>query len=279
MYKTYLHEKQRIQQETSSYSVRSDAAAYQKFALFTTNLGLALPNIPLRQHIGLFHKAIANRQLSFLDEAYHNSVSWHWEGETLDFEALKSQPAVIGTFHVGSYRFVNHLLVRSGVPIALLVSARVKERQGAAFLMQSQSLGYGDGCELITAEHPMAALQILRAIKSGRTVVGYLDGNRGATGTHHLHTLPFLGIDIRVRIGLAHIAQRAGVPFHGLLTKRCPDGSLALWNSHSFFFDSVDNQCISSILATDLLYADLAAIVREEPWQWDHWYYLHEYFL
>ncbi|SEL93479.1 lysophospholipid acyltransferase family protein [Parapedobacter koreensis] len=281
MYNNYLHEKQQIEQEASLLSVTTSVAAYRKFALFTTNLGLALPDIPLQRHLHLFRKAVANRQLCFLDEVHHGVVPWHWRGErVLDFDSLRHRPAIIGTFHTGSYRLINYLLAQSGVPTALLVSSTVKERQGTAFMQQGLSIGGNSKqCILITADHPMAGLHILRAVKNGRTVVGYLDGNRGAAGQQHVHQLPFLGVNVHVRIGLAHLARRAGIPFHGVLAIREQAGGVALWHSRSYGHQQDAMPSETPLEVTAAMYADLASIAREEPWQWDHWYYLHETFL
>lgn len=280
MYNRYLQRKLEIEEKTSTYSPVSNLAAFRKFALFTTNLGLALPEVPLAEHLPLFAKTVANRQLCFLDEEYAEVAPWRWiSGHALNFENLKNQPAVIGTFHVGSYRLINHLLVHQGIRIALLVSSTVRQRQGADFLRNSQLAGEDGLCTLITADHPMAGLHILRAIKNGRTVVGYLDGNRGAAGQQHVHALPFLNVPIRARIGLAHLARRAGVPFYGVLSKRNADGRIAIWKNRSIYANRDERVRISPETATEMLYSDLAALIKQEPWQWDQWYYLHECFL
>lgn len=280
MYERYLQQKLEIEAKTAGYTPVSNLAAYRKFALFTTNLGLALPELPLAEHLPLFAKAVTNRQLSFLDAEYSAVAPWQWvHGRALNFESLKKQPAVIGTFHVGSYRLVNHLLVRNGVRIALLVSSTVRERQGEAFLSGSRLVGNENPCTLITADHPMAGLHILRAIKNNRTVVGYLDGNRGAAGPQHMHVLPFLNVHIHARIGLAHLARRAGVPLYGVMSKRNVDGRIAIWKNRSIYTNRDERAHISPEVATEMLYSDLAALVEQKPWQWDQWYYLHECFL
>lgn len=280
MYEQYLQRKLEIEEKTASYSPVSNLAAFRKFALFTTNLGLALPEVPLAEHLALFAKAVANRQLCFLDEEYAAVAPWRWDsGCALNFESLRNQPAVIGTFHVGSYRLINHLLVRRGVRIALLVSNTVRQRQGADFLSGSRLAGTDNPCTLITADHPMAGLHILRAIKNGRTVVGYLDGNRGAAGRQHMHVLPFLNVHIHARIGLAHLARRAGVPFYGVLSKRNADGRIAIWKNRSIYTNRDERARISPEAATEMLYSDLAELLKQKPWQWDQWYYLHECFL
>src|SRR5690606_779057 len=276
----YLQQKRQIEIKTATYSPVTDVAAFRKFALFTTNLGLALPEIPLACHLSEFRRAIVNRQLCFLDEECFGGVSWSWSNDgTLDVESRKSCAAIIATFHVGSYRFITHLLVRNGVPIALLVSDTVKERQGADFLSQASAVGDGAFCTLISADHPMVGLRILRALKKGITVVGYLDGNRGAPAQQHVHRLPFLGLDIRVRTGLAHLARRGRVPLHGVLSRRHADGRIEIWKSRSFYETPVSVREVTPAAATGLLYNDLTNIIREEPWQWDQWYYLHETFL
>ncbi len=281
MHDQYLNEKRRIEHHAAGLSLAANVATYRKFALFTTNLGMALPEIPVRRHLPLFRKAIANRQLCFLDERYHDAIPWHWHGgHRLDFDGLRQRPAVIGTFHVGSYRFINHLLAKNGVPITLLVSDTVRERQAALFKQQCQALGiHHDACSLISADHPMAGLQIMRALSAGRTLVGYLDGNKGSANQQNVHQLPFLDTTINVRIGLAQLAIRAGVPFHGILALRKPDGALSLWQNRSFHFRRKHDQLQSAISVTEAMYADLAATLQDEPWQWDHWYYLHEAFL
>src|SRR5690606_16292221 len=160
-----------------------------------------------------------------------------------------------------------------------LVSSAVRERQGADFLNDSRLAGTDNPCTLITADHPMAGLHILRAIKNNRTVVGYLDGNRGSAGPQHMHVLPFLNVSIHARIGLAHLARRAGVPLYGVMSKRNVDGRIAIWKNRSIYTNRDERARISPQTATEMLYSDLAALVKQKPSQWDQWYYLHECFL
>src|SRR5690606_24523925 len=144
------------------YSPVTDVAAFRKFALFTTNLGLALPEIPLACHLSELRRAIVNRQLCFLDEECFGEVSWsRSNGRLLDVGSLPSRPASIAPFHVGSSRLLAHLSVRTGVPIALLASDTVRGRQGAGFLSPASAVGGGAFCTRISAERPRVGLRIL----------------------------------------------------------------------------------------------------------------------
>jgi len=274
----YLTEKQSIAAAIEDLHVTSSWQWYQRYSRFATNLGLAFPDFSARQQMLHFKRFVLNRQLCFLDEQYSDAVICRSDGAP-GVPGMTSPPAVIATFHTGSYRLLIHRLVKAGIPVTLPVSRAVRQRQEADYrAILRSSLLPADALQVIEAEHPSAGLQLTRAIRGGRTVVGYLDGNLGSGVGTHLLSVPFFATRLRVRTGLAWLAAKAGVPFTGVICTRQSDGAIN-WETLPFGSHTMrENPAVFSESCTRKMYERLCSVLSKEPWQWDQWPYLHESF-
>ncbi len=250
---------------------------HQRYMRFAGNVRVALPHLTDEQLQEQFKHAVLNRQLSFLDERFPLDVPRSWKGGSKAAVAgLRQRPAIVGTFHTGSYRLLVHELVRQQVSVALLVSRSVRQKQEGVYRDALAGAGYpADALTLIEAEHPAAGIQLIRALRQGRSVVGYLDGNLGSGMQPQLPAVSFLAARISVRIGLAWLAGCAGVPFIGILCRRTRHGAVE-WQSHNVTGGMAAHPRAMAEKATAQLYGGLAEMVAGEPWQWDNWFYVHE---
>lgn len=280
MNEVYKSQVKKIREDIDNVRITDSIAWYRRFALFSTNLGLMLPDLPFSEHQKLFKKTVINQHLSFLDEAFQHIVPHKWrDGNELDWDNLNQQPSIVVTYHTGSYRLLSYLLLRYGVSVALLLSRDVLNKQGASMVERMNSLDYNVNLQLIDAENPRAGLRLIRALRDGYTVMAYLDGNTGTAiraGNDNLLVLDFLGGRIKVRKGLAYLAERASVPLRSVLPVRKTGRYVELWLNRDYCpkQDMNGNNFVEN--ATRSLYTDLAQIIKKEPWQWDQWFFLHE---
>lgn len=261
---------------------------HQRFVLFSAHVGMAFPAIAPDRHLEWFHKVILNQQLMQSEEDGQGVEELDWEGpydEMMDL--LSSRPSIICTFHTGSYRMINHYLLKCcPIPHSILISEEAEKAESPNFRQKIQGMALPDEMELktIVADQPYSALQIIRSLAAGRHVLAYLDGNLGSstadTGRDPRVDMNFFGLPIHVRFGLAYLAHRAGVPLIGILAIRSPD----LGNTFRIFHMISEPNLLHSdphVFAgqvTKKMYLDLENLLKKEPWQWDMWFHLHEYF-
>lgn len=256
---------------------------YYPFAAFSANLGLFLPRIPMSQHPELFRQTLLNQRLANLDEYYLPQLQIHWApGGELDFERLRASPAIVCTYHTGSYRLLSYLLMEQHISIALLLASKVIHEQGEGMMAHAMQIGKRSGttCTLIDAEQPMAGLHILKALRQGATVVAYVDGNTGVLANRenaNLTTVRFIGKEIRVRKGLPQLARRAGADLYGVMALRNADYTPLMVCARFVSPNHLgDEGGAADQHVMQLFYADLEKAVKGNPWLWENWFYLHE---
>ena len=277
---TYISHKQKIISNIDRIPMFSSQTWFRRFAFFSASLGHYMPDIPYQQHLSLFRKTLLNQQLSFLDEEYHTTLTV--QGEAIPTQlGLSGRPAILATFHSGSYRLINYLLARQEIPFALLMSGDVLEQQGDAIRhtyaqIQEQS---GTPITLINASVPSSGIQILRALNEGKSLLAYPDGNTGSPGRTdgQLAGIPFMSGSMYVRKGLAWLAQKAGVPLHVVISTRNNDNSIKLQCTRSFMPGPAMETPGFVEVATQHMYDDLAVTIAAEPWQWENWLHIHHY--
>lgn len=259
---------------------------HQRYVLFSAHLGLAFPHIRPEEHLAWFHRLLLNQQLMLAEERGINLDQIEWVGPLEELiTILNTQPSIICTFHTGSYRLLNHYLLKhAALPLSLLVSREVDEAERPDFRQKIRNMALPASSQLqtIVADQPQSALQIMRSLASGRHLLAYLDGNLGASpGQNTRDTrleIRFFGLPIRVRLGLAYLAHRAGVPLICLIPHRTPDLTNAIKIVRIIPKPSLLHSDPTAFArqATATFYGDLEKILQKEPWQWDMWFHFRE---
>ncbi len=270
---------------------RASQRIERQFAFYSANLHNIVPLLPKKVYPEIFRQLHANRRLSFLDveHAPHGHIlnisGWdeRWAA------GLRHRPAIICTYHTGSYRLINYLLAKAGVPFSLLVAngAYRQEQQAmqALYTSLAQQAGITLDMELMDAEQPHALIQMARAAKRGRSLLVYIDGNTGTTvageAYRNLLQIDFGLQHMAVRKGMAALAHRLGLPIHPVLCERAPDKhfryghSIAYHHLPSLLPLPNESQHDFADRATRTLYAQLATFVTRQPEQWEGWLNVH----
>lgn len=196
---------------------------------------------------------------------------------------LNEQPAIIATFHTGSYRLLGQVLAKMGVRFSLLLAADIAVDQGEVFRQSVQAIGGPPTAfDIIDAELPTAGLKMLRCLHRGESLLAYVDGNTG-TGNQQSKTVSvsFMNGTLHVRQGLPWLAHRARVPLHVIHCLRQGPGraKFELGKNPLAIFDAYTPNASHIQRATEILYSDLAARIADGPWQWECWLYLQRYLL
>lgn len=270
---------------------RASQRIERQFAFYSANLHNIVPLLSKKNYPEIFRQLHTNRRLSFLDveHAPYNTIlninGWdeQWAAQ------LRHQPAIICTYHTGSYRLINYLLAKAGVSFSLLVASGAyrQEQQAMQTLYTSlaQQAGIKMDVELIDAEQPPALIQMTRAAKRGRSLLVYIDGNTGTTvaGETYRNLLQInFGLQhMAVRKGIAALAHRLGLPIHPVLCERSSDKHLPHGHCVAYHYlpdlqpRPNESQHDFADRATRTLYAQLATFVARQPEQWEGWLNVH----
>ncbi|MGC4036062.1 MAG: hypothetical protein QM764_08875 [Chitinophagaceae bacterium] len=257
---------------------------YGQFNMVSAGLTNYLSSINFKHHEDIYRKILLHKKLSILEQSCEPALQF-LEVENLDNQTLKYlqiNPAIICTFHTGSYRLINLLLVKYKIPFSLVISRNVieKEREGFSNLYNDLS----DRAELsnfalIDAEATNAGFQMLRSLKEKKTLLFYIDGNSGSGSMNvdnsNCCLITFLEQRLFVRKGISFLANKASVPIIPVASYRTS------WeNIHLKFFDSIP-PCKKNVSnpenTTQEIYNLVSPLVAKFPEQWEAWLYLHKF--
>ncbi|MFT3903485.1 MAG: hypothetical protein QM727_09940 [Niabella sp.] len=276
---------QELYKKYNSLNIFGDDNLTRQYHAVSASLLNYLPHIPQNRHERIFKHTLLHQHLSMIEQNDLSVLKRTTITGCKDhqWQELKSNPAIICTFHTGSYRLINLLLTKHKIPFSLAVANKVASQQGDTFRTlhkQNTTDSEDAGFKLIDAEAPTAALQMLRELKKGHSLVIYVDGNTGSgTRTHqNENCLPvnFLHQQIAARTGIGFLSHAANVPVLPVISHRpSPQENILR------FFDTVrpgDNEPRKDYTHRLMqhLYDLAAPYVHDYPCQWEAWLYLHK---
>jgi len=259
---------------------------HDRYLRFSAHLGIVYPHIPPSIHLDWFRKVILNHHLMAKEESELCFDTCQWTGPVKKMQDLLAhRPSIICTFHSGSYRLINTYFTKNeGYALSLLASRRfVQSEQIYRFVDENVAVSEGVDLQSIVAEESTSALKILRSLKAGRHLLGYLDGNLGVSTTSAVRdprmSLDFLGLTVKVRYGLALLAHRADVPLICIIARRTSDLRVAWHISQCIERPSLihSSPIPFAQFMTKNMYSDLVSVVESEPWQWDRWLHFDDF--
>jgi lauroyl/myristoyl acyltransferase len=255
------------------------------FNLVSAGLLNYLPQLDCTEHEDIFRNILLHQRLSILEQEHLETLDCVTCEEFTKHkqDLLRKGGAIICTFHTGSYRIINQILIKHKISFTLVVAKSIIDSQGEQFasLYKRFSGNDDDGLfGLIDAESPSSGLQMLREIKKGRNLVLYIDGNSGAgnndNGKDNLCDIRFLSQRIFARKGIAFLSHIARAP---ILTVACYRKSLDDIRLRFFapiYPDTNSGREIFSQTATQKIYDFIAPLIAAYPDQWEGWLYLHK---
>lgn len=248
---------------------------WRLFVFFAANCRHFLGLDNLAEQRSLFARVRMNQQLSIWEDAHYSQLPK--EATTgLDeqwWQQLRQEPGIICTFHTGSYRLINHLLLKQGIDFVLLVSKKVKQRDGASFEQRYQKdVADGKTLTVLNAEDPSVLFKLRRLLQQGKSILAYVDGNTGS-GSNGI-AIPFFGKEVIVRKGLPMLAHWLDVPIYPLANIRK--------NKELTFYARPPirpSKCIDkhefALEAIRQLYGFLEYTINDYLDQWEGWLHLH----
>ncbi len=285
-YQTYIESRNKlIRQFKQGLKVKEDENLNGQYNMVSAALVNYLPAIAIKTHEKIYKNILLHKKLSILEQSTYESLDFVTIENCSDemISLLKNKPTIICTFHTGSYRLLNLFLMKNKIPYSLVVGKNVVEQEGDAFMKIYNSLPGNTGetnFSIIDAENATVGLQMLRAIKSGRSLVLYMDGNTGAgaTTTKNYNRCPidFLGQQIFARKGIAFLAHAANIPIVTVASYRASWEDIRLKFFDPIFPDLNKERGLFAEETTQTIYNLIAPIIKAYPEQWEAWLYIHK---
>ncbi|MBU6470559.1 MAG: hypothetical protein KGQ68_07735, partial [Gammaproteobacteria bacterium] len=187
----------------------------------SANLHHLLPDLPLSAHPQIIDEILLHRLMAELDEdGLFLLDNTHVQDPHSVLPAAKNAPVIFCTFHFGSYRLINMLLMSRSFNYLLPVEDHIYTAQKAIFMDHTE--GYKKHFHstpqfvVVNAEEPTAALTMARKARAGWSLLAYIDGNTGVQGGARkdakMLKVPLLGRLIYARRGVAFLSHFLKLP-------------------------------------------------------------------
>ncbi|MEZ4903486.1 MAG: hypothetical protein R2822_17835 [Spirosomataceae bacterium] len=250
-----------------------------RFAVFSANLTNFLPHIPVSSHPDLFKQNLIHIALETLDRSIPQLSDFTvFEGD-ISLVSQPKQPVIFCTFHLGSYRNLASWLVKLGYHFSILVRKSVYDQQAAEILDHTRQIKavYPSSSEVqvINAEEASSLLKILRQLRSGHSLLVYMDGNTG-TSEDKGELIDFLQRPIFAKQGAAFLSYISGVPILPVVCyRRIDDHRNVIVVNPPIFPDKERSKKNFSLSTTQQLYNWFSTYLQLYPEQWEAWNYIH----
>lgn len=270
---------------TGKREVDALEAGIREFA--SANLHHLLPEIPLQAHPKIIDEILLHRLMAELDEdSFFLLDNVRIEDPCSLLDTAKAKPVIFCTFHFGSYRLINSLLVSHGFNYVLPVESSNYDGQRNVYLEHSRQcqahFKSSSQFDVVNAEAPTAALAMARKAKAGWSLLAYLDGNTGVQGAARkdvkMLKVSLLGRPIYARKGIAFLSHFLKLPIVPVFCEITGPVERRL-----VFHDPIDPTRSNSDRdaycreTTEQLYALLGTSLKKSPSQWLGWLDMQQY--
>ncbi len=251
------------------------------FNLVSSILSYLLPEIEVSFHDRIFRNMLTHQVLSGLEQNYPEMVQEI--GLSIKSKKMltkiKASPHIIASFHTGSYRLLNHLLKQNNVPYTLVISKNGLESQGDGFINIWEAT-YGEKFKMIDAEAPGALFAMIKEIKSGKSLLIYLDGNTGGGGKQidkeKLASINFLNSIITVRKGTSYLSHISNTPIVSSVCYREDFNKIHIDFPTYTRPNAKEHRDLYAEKVMQHIYGAFGEYVKKYPDQWEAWTYLYK---
>lgn len=199
------------------WRLRFDPSRYGPLPeLAPTSLAVSFGDRPSRELQALARRCLTSFDLMNLDHA--DLLTGAPPPRVVNDRGLRELRAagkgvLVSSMHFGPYHYVVSAVASRGFAVRAFMTGLFERRDGQAWERAGRRRGWT--IEPLGAEKTRSVVHAIRRMQQGDAVVLYMDGQGGVRGARsglHTATFEFLKIPLRMRIGPAHLARRAGVP-------------------------------------------------------------------
>jgi lauroyl/myristoyl acyltransferase len=241
-----------------------------EFALFSAHINRFLPYVYWVDHPELYNRWKSYHQA----KAIRTDECWDI-GEALAL--LDGGPRIVCLYHLGYHAQIPRLLTDMGLHFDLILDRDVYNAQRRQLdEMQHYMQSKGKDYRFLMSDDPNVLLQVRAAIRAGKHILVFADGNSGAKEDLASKVkIDFLASSLFVRKGIAVISHLLQIPVVPLLHRYEHNGlSLQLGKQIHPQAGTDRDVYIQDTMFT--LYQFLADKVYDDPYIWESWGYMHE---
>ncbi len=262
------------------WKMRQYCFAYANFKTFMPEL------IADKNGEDVFIEMLKVRARTPLDQRYLERIDeLELSGDYEDVVKKQNGPFIFCSYHLGSYRKVVLFLASLGYDFTLLVDQGVYDNQKAETegLVAAANARYGvkSDFQVLNAEEFGSAMTLVKHIREGKSILAYIDGNRGSGGTpkdeSQVLKIGFMQREIYVRQGLAYISHITGCPIAPVISYRKTLDDITLHFYPRIAPDATQGKKVYCLQTTEKLYQYLETHLKQYPMQWEGWLYIHKY--
>lgn len=179
------------------------------------------------------------------------------------------------SLHTGPYQLLPEPWLHAGLSPLVMLNASALPRFRETVLPLQRQLGHREPVRWIAVGEPGFMRAVVGAVRAGRPLLAYLDGNSGddgPAGTRERglrYALP--GREILVRTGLARLACRLGCPLHRVALR---------WDAGAVVWDGAESLQPGPVDDPDQVARRLFDwafdVIRDRPAQWQYWTMLRD---
>jgi len=180
------------------------------------------------------------------------------------------------SMHLGPYQLLAEPFLAAGLEPVILLNSRAKKSFQPGTEAFVKHLGHRTRIQWISVGEKGFVRELVRAVRSQRPVLVYLDGNSGDKGMEETrgrglrYNLP--GREIRVRTGLAKLVCRLGCPVHRVSLHWTEDWDLVWRRDPTLTWSRKDHPDLVTRVLFDWCFGRIMA----RPEQWQYWAMLRE---
>lgn len=254
------------------------------YAIACASMEKMVPGVSSEETLGFFNQLIYYKTLTWLQTRHLPTIldQVHDSGDLGFLEDVK-KPRIYCTFHLGSYRMIPISLLKNNVDLAIVLAKDTLAEQSRSISKAHEELkkklGLSNTLEFINAEDSSGVINMIKAIKNGKSLLFYIDGNTGVGGKKvdqsKLLPVNFLGGVIDARKGVAYIAHKYDVPIVLMLCHYVDDENMEVKYYPPILPEGKESE--ASIKDTlQKIYDLFSEELVKYPSQWEGWLYVQD---
>lgn len=259
----------------------SDNGFHNSVHIAEANLQYFFPALSIAARKAMIAEVLFQQRMALQDQGNYDLIR---QTRMIDQSGIEpGTPVIYCTYHLGSYRHLFHYLAQQGIDCLLFVASKTRDLQGESFLQDSEQAAIRQGWrgkfDTIDAQSSNSLLAGVRALRRGKSVVIYIDGNAGVgsnKGNGSMLPIDFFGRSMMARGGVAFLGHLSGMPIVPVTCLRDGGGGLSLTLHPALTPDAGGREAFVAH-TTQVLYDVLAQAMVANPAQWEGWLYVHKY--